>query len=71
MRSADELPTARVFLRKCTSTTPDNAEVDPGSTLDTGATYREATVKLNRRITAEGWHQDVRHLEFVFDEEIE
>ncbi|KAJ7721729.1 riboflavin synthase domain-like protein [Mycena maculata] len=30
-----------------------------------------ATVKCNTRITAEDWYQDVRHLEFDFDDEIQ
>lgn len=29
-----------------------------------------ATVQCNRRITAEGWNQDVRHIEFTFDENL-
>ncbi|KAH7924413.1 riboflavin synthase domain-like protein [Leucogyrophana mollusca] len=38
--------------------------------LDLDRSYHKATVKCNRRITAEDWFQDVRHLEFVFDNDI-
>ncbi|KAF8622627.1 hypothetical protein AX15_006879 [Amanita polypyramis BW_CC] len=33
--------------------------------------YHSARVKCNRRITASGWYQDVRHLEFEFDQDIQ
>jgi len=30
-----------------------------------------ATVQTNKRITSPDWYQDVRHLEFTFDQDIE
>lgn len=33
--------------------------------------YHNATLKSNTRITASDWFQDVRHLEFTFDEDIQ
>ena len=33
--------------------------------------YHEAFLKENRRITAQDWYQDVRHLEFGFDHPIQ
>lgn len=33
--------------------------------------YHEALLKENRRITAQDWYQDVRHLEFGFDHPIQ
>ena len=32
--------------------------------------YCRAVVKCNKRITAEDWYQDVRHLEFTFSDGI-
>jgi hypothetical protein len=33
--------------------------------------YHEALLNENRRITAQDWYQDVRHLEFRFDHSIQ
>jgi len=35
--------------------------------FDADQTYFDVTVRCNRRITAEDWFQDVRHLELVSD----
>ncbi|KAJ7678562.1 hypothetical protein B0H17DRAFT_1161341 [Mycena rosella] len=43
---------------------PDHLEIIPAATVPS------ARVSCNTRITAEDWYQDVRHLEFDFDEEI-
>ncbi|KAI3614119.1 nadph dependent diflavin oxidoreductase 1 [Moniliophthora roreri] len=60
----DHVPPSRVILID----TP-NAKVtlDP---LDTDENYHAATVKCNKRITAQDWFQDVRHLEFQFEDDI-
>ncbi|KAF5341537.1 hypothetical protein D9758_012557 [Tetrapyrgos nigripes] len=38
--------------------------------LDTDPLYHNARVKANQRITAPDWYQDVRHLEFDFEDDI-
>ncbi len=35
------------------------------------AVYHHATLKCNKRITAEDWYQDVRHFQFSFEEDIQ
>jgi len=32
--------------------------------------YHKGTIKVNQRITAPDWYQDVRHLEFGFEDDI-
>ncbi|KAF9219893.1 riboflavin synthase domain-like protein [Gyrodon lividus] len=39
--------------------------------LDTDQSYWDVTVKCNRRITADDWFQDVRHFEFLSDQELD
>jgi hypothetical protein len=60
---ADIIPAARVSLIK------QGQDAASGSPLS--LYFHHATVKCNTRITAEDWYQDVRHLEFAFDEEIQ
>ncbi|KAH7912072.1 riboflavin synthase domain-like protein [Hygrophoropsis aurantiaca] len=50
-----------------------DAETLPNGPLSSNAdpNFHEAIVKCNRRVTAEGWFQDVRHLEFKFEDAIE
>jgi len=60
------LPHPRALLRNATQATLE-ASADP---LKTDIQYRKATVQENRRMTATDWYQDVRHLEFRFDDNI-
>lgn len=39
--------------------------------LDSDDDYHKSTVKCNERTTADGWYQDVRHLEFTFEDDLE
>ena len=60
------VPPSRVVLEPA-------AEEELKGTVDpfqADSRYYEATVKSNRRITAEGWNQDVRHFEFEFEDDI-
>ena len=43
--------------------TSNSADADPR--------YHSATVLCNQRMTADGWYQDVRHLEFQFEDDIQ
>lgn len=48
----------------------DTAFATLSSVLEDSSFYW-VTVKCNKRITSEDWYQDVRHLEFDFDREIQ
>ena len=67
LASEDELPPARVSIEE---TTPEALKScnDP---LEDDSEFHIATVKVNKRITAEDWFQDVRHLEFNFKDDIQ
>ncbi|KAG1894560.1 riboflavin synthase domain-like protein [Suillus fuscotomentosus] len=58
-------PPPRVSLNNIGSDTSLNP--DP---LDEDTKFYTASVKCNRRITAENWSQDVRHFEFSFEDDI-
>ncbi|KAF9463400.1 hypothetical protein BDZ94DRAFT_1164084 [Collybia nuda] len=64
--SSDEIPPPRVSLEETTHAALKECK-DP---LDEDKTFHTATVKQNKRITADDWYQDVRHLEFDFDDDI-
>lgn len=67
--SAENIPTPRVSLNEVSPDTLENLETkDP---LQTDDSYHTATVKCNRRITADDWNQDVRHFEFDFADDIQ
>jgi sulfite reductase alpha subunit-like flavoprotein len=57
------LPPPRVIL------TTQDAKIDSSLSLLQG--FLCATVKTNQRITAKDWYQDVRHIEFELDKDIE
>ncbi|KAH6904457.1 hypothetical protein BKA70DRAFT_1296764 [Coprinopsis sp. MPI-PUGE-AT-0042] len=64
--TAPAIPPSRVVLE---STAEDELKKTADSfTVD--SRYYEATVKTNRRLTAEGWSQDVRHFEFEYEDEV-
>jgi hypothetical protein len=63
----DQLPPARVSMVHASASVLKNS-VDP---LEADAAYHSATVKCNERITAKDWYQDVRHLEFNFEDDIQ
>jgi len=62
---SDYIFPSRVSLKK--TSVPDSFE-EP---LDSDPAYHDATVKTNIRITAKDWYQDVRHLEFDFEDDIQ
>jgi sulfite reductase alpha subunit-like flavoprotein len=49
------------------SMNPSGGVEDP---LEAEHNYFKAVVSCNRRITADDWYQDVRHLEFTFSDNI-
>ncbi|KAJ7510327.1 hypothetical protein B0H11DRAFT_2152489 [Mycena galericulata] len=61
---ATTMPPARASMARDTT-------FAAGSSLSEIPGFHPATVRCNRRITAEDWYQDVRHLEFDFDDEIQ
>ncbi len=63
------IPPPRISLQKATpdDTTASGVRIDPLSQDDS---YFLATLTKNERITAADWYQDVRHLEFDFDDDI-
>jgi len=65
--SEDELPLARVSIEE---TTPEALKGcnDP---LEDDNEFHIATVRVNKRVTAKDWFQDVRHLEFDFKDDIQ
>ncbi|KAI0632697.1 riboflavin synthase domain-like protein [Trametes polyzona] len=64
--SPDGLPPPRVTI----SDAPAGAQLTRKDPLVTDREYHTATVTCNKRITAEDWHQDVRHFEFSFQDDI-
>ncbi|KAK7439064.1 NAPDH-dependent diflavin reductase [Stygiomarasmius scandens] len=62
---SDYIFPSRVSLKKTSE--PDSFE-EP---LNSDPAYHDATVKTNIRITAKDWYQDVRHLEFDFEDDIQ
>lgn len=64
--SEENVPPPRVSM---TEATADALKVCTDPLQDDG-TFHTALVKVNRRITADGWYQDVRHLEFDFEDDI-
>jgi sulfite reductase alpha subunit-like flavoprotein len=63
----DRLPPARVSMVDTSTNTLEDL-FDP---LEEDPNYHIATVKYNERITAEKWYQDVRHLEFDLEDDIQ
>jgi len=64
--SAENTPTSRVSLSEVSEEIFKQC-TDP---LEVDNKYHTATVKCNRRITADDWYQDVRHFEFDFVDDI-
>ncbi|KAG2005800.1 NADPH-ferrihemoprotein reductase [Coprinopsis cinerea AmutBmut pab1-1] len=63
LSDTSELPPPRVALESAQdATTTDPVRED--------TRYHDAVVKTNTRITAEDWYQDVRHIEFEFEDDI-
>ena len=65
--SEDELPPARVSIEETTLEALKGCH-DP---LEDDSEFHIATVRVNKRITAEDWFQDVRHLQFDFNDDIQ
>ena len=64
--SIDDVPPPRVLLRPVVEA-DINILQDP---LQVDLQYHKGTIKANQRITASDWYQDVRHLEFGFEDDI-
>lgn len=64
LQSMDSLPPPRIAI----------AEIDLPSASSSKPVHRyddyQATVRVNKRITAPGWYQDVRHIEFELEEHV-
>ena len=63
--SLDKVPPPRVSLKDMAESVWDS------SYTTTEATSHKAVVKVNDRITAQDWFQDVRHIELDFEDDIE
>ena len=59
----DTVPQPRVSVS-------DGPAPEPGNPVGVPDDYHLATVSVNKRITAEDWYQDVRHLGFEFEEDL-
>ncbi|KAJ7116343.1 hypothetical protein C8R44DRAFT_792242 [Mycena epipterygia] len=59
---ADTMPPARVSMAQDTASIPS---------VPVNRNFYLTTVNCNTRITSDDWYQDVRHLEFGFDDEIQ
>ncbi|KAF9007017.1 hypothetical protein BDQ17DRAFT_1324286 [Cyathus striatus] len=64
---ATAVPPPRVSLIETSQSTLNEVK-DP---QEHDSRYHVASVKLNKRITTEDWFQDVRHLEFEFEDDIQ
>ncbi|KAF6749571.1 hypothetical protein DFP72DRAFT_539431 [Ephemerocybe angulata] len=56
-------PPSRVILEQA-------SQLDPVDPIVKDTRYHKASVKVNERITSPDWYQDVRHLEFEFQDDI-
>lgn len=65
--SVDKCPPPRVLLKNIAESIWDSSYSDSANTQT--SSYK-AVVKVNNRITAQDWFQDVRHIEFDFEEDI-
>ena len=63
----DGLPPPRVAITDADK----DAQITRKDPLVADREYHTATVAVNRRITADDWHQDVRHFEFELAEDVE
>ncbi|KAJ3742934.1 hypothetical protein DFH05DRAFT_1498607 [Lentinula detonsa] len=61
-----QTPSARVSLK-----TYSDHQLTLNDPLEYDNEYHSATVKCNTRITSQDWHQDVRHIELEFEDDIE
>ena len=64
----NQLPPPRVSIQAVSCNEGLAGEILP---QEPETEYHEAFLKENRRITAQDWYQDVRHLEFGFDHPIQ
>ncbi|KAJ6612272.1 hypothetical protein B0H10DRAFT_2053037 [Mycena sp. CBHHK59/15] len=65
---ADRIPPARASIENLAQKA--RAPGDNSPPVELNADFYHAIVKCNTRITADDWYQDVRHLEFDFEDEI-
>ena len=65
--SVDKGPPPRVLLKNVAESIWDSSY--PESANSQTSSYK-AVVKVNNRITAQDWFQDVRHIEFDFEDDI-
>ncbi len=61
-----DVPPPRILL----SPVPQKMLEEHRDPLETDILYHQGVVKVNERITAEDWYQDVRHIEIEFDHDI-
>ena len=65
--SLDSLPPPRVTIADA----PQSSLGQRKDPLVTDREYHTGTLVCNRRITADGWNQDVRHFEFKLDKDVQ
>lgn len=58
-----QIPESRVILKSSDSTGGSKLPSSPGSL--------SATIISNRRMTAKGWNQDVRHIQIQLEKDVE
>lgn len=65
--SVDKISPPRVLLKDVEPSGWESSYSDPTTTRTTS---HKAVVKVNDRITAQDWFQDVRHIELDFEDDI-
>ena len=65
--SVDNCPPPRILLKNMAQSISDSSYSD-SEKMETGS--HKAIVKMNDRITAQDWFQDVRHIELDFEDDI-
>ena len=65
--SVDKCPPPRVLLKDMAQSIWDPSYFDSAKTETTS---HKVVVKVNDRITAQDWFQDVRHIELDFEDDI-
>lgn len=64
---ADDTPSPRVLLKPVSHIILEKDQYF----LETSVQHHKGIVKVNKRITAEDWYQDVRHIEIGFEDDIQ
>jgi len=63
----DDIPSPRVLLKPVSYNILEKEQ----DFIETSVQHHKGIVKVNKRITAEDWYQDVRHIEIGFEDDIQ